>query len=172
MSARERFLKRGLPTAIFPLAAAPSHEVEAAAAAVDEARRAFLAAEQRGDDVTPYRATLDEAQAVLDSCYEDATVRALPSELMEDLLTDHAPSAEQAKDGLAWDPETFVPALLAEAVRFAEGETWTVEEWTEAIVGGLSLGEVSGLFDAAYSLNGRTLDLRVGKELRGTPSSL
>lgn len=170
MTARERLRARGLPTTIVPLAAAPAHEVRAAAAAVDEARRAYLAAEERGDDLTSYSRAETAAREALDACYLDATVTALSAERMEGLLSEHAATAEQADEGMQWNPDTFVAALLAEAVTFDEAERWSFEEWQDACTGSLALGEVTALFDAAYSLNGRGIDLRVGKESEQMPS--
>lgn len=168
MSARERLARRGLPQTTYPILAVPIDEVGTARAVVDEARRAFLAAEARGvTELDPYRAAERDARAALNLCYEEATLKALPQTVMERLLEEHLPTQEQAEKQLRWNPGTFIPALLALAVSFADGERWTVDEWAEWTATGanspLALGEVSLLFDTAYGLNTRPLDLRMGK---------
>lgn len=160
MNLRDELRTRGLPRSSFPLCKVQPADAQAARAALDEAIRV----RDRTPGIAPHleRAVTD-AKSVLAACYEDVTVRALPRGDMEALIAAHPPADQQS--GLAWDPESFPPALLAAAVEFADGEVWSEADWRDMTSGGgpLALGEVSELFDAAYSLNKRVVDLRVGR---------
>lgn len=89
-----------------------------------------------------------------DGTAEHVTVTALPALRFDELLAEHPPTDAQRFDGLTFDPETFVPALLAACV---DGG-WSAQDWVEQMRAGTS--EVVELFTTVYELNRRIPDVR------------
>ena len=161
-----RLRERGLPSTTHPVQAVTAVKVQAARAALDEALR-------RRDASSVLDEVLEQAVAYaaadLDDCYEDVPVRAIPPAQYEALLGLHPPTEAQAEEGFRWNPDSFVPALLAQCVDMGLSEV----EWAEMCsVGPLALGESAELFEAAIRINGRSPDVRTGKECARMDSSL
>jgi hypothetical protein len=130
----------------------------------DAAARAELAAAQAaGDDKRAAK-----AREAIEACYEQVTIVALPPGPkpnpqpddpmdLETLRAAHLPTHEQrakSKDVL-FNPQTFVPALLAVCV---ESDV-TEAEWAEYVTSGaMTTGEVSALFNLAWEINYRIPD--------------
>lgn len=131
----------------------------------DTAARAELAAAQAVGDETRTAA----AQAVVEACYEQFVITALPPGPrrnpqpddpinLETLLKQHPPLTDQKQ---IFNPITFVPALLAACI---ESEI-TEAEWAEyTTTGTLSTGEAMDLFNVAWEINYRvpSADLKKG----------
>jgi hypothetical protein len=166
---KDRLRARGRPQVTYPILTATLPQVQAAGAELAEARDALARAQQAPAGhllVERYEQAVAAAGAALTACYEHVTITALPPEDMEALIGEHPPTPAQAEDGATWDPVTFVPALLAASVSFGPDEPpWTSEEWAQetTATGALSLGEVTGLFQAALDVNSRSPDPRTGK---------
>lgn len=157
MGLREDLLARGLPETTHPIRKGRVVDIKAARVALDEATR--LRDKAPGIDPEHERAVYD-ARARLDDCYEDITIRALAPADYEALVSAHPPTDEQADDGYLWNPESFVPALLAATVDLP----WSLQDWCEMCTAGpLALGEITDLFQAAERVNGRATDARLGK---------
>jgi hypothetical protein len=100
------------------------------------------------------------AQEAIEACYEQVTITALPPADMEALLAEHPPP-EGSKGQKIFNPATFVPALLAACVESDVAE----EDWAVYVTtGAMTIGEVSALFDAVWSLNYRAPDPSVPKD--------
>ena len=75
----------------------------------------------------------------------------------DDLVTRHKPTTEQKADNMAYNPDTFGPALLSRVcidpdMNEAEWrEIWTSEDWSK--------GELSELFWSAVGLCNKGLDV-------------
>lgn len=161
-----RLRERGLPSTTHPIQAVSSIQVQAARSALDEALRRRDSSSVL-DEVLEQ--TVADARMALDACYEDVPVRAIPPVQYEALLGLHPPTEAQAEDGFRWNPDSFVPALLALCVDMGLDEA----EWTEmCTVGPLALGESAELFETAIRINGRAPDLRTGKGFAQMDSSL
>lgn len=165
MGLRERLRERGLPQTTHPLLVAQLSVLAAAQAELEEAVRALALARTAPQGhllVERYEAERDTARTRVEGCYEDVRVRALPPADLEVLIGEHPPTPEQEAKGHAWNPDSFVPALLAACVE--SDEVWTEADWAEMTSKGvLALGEVNALFEAAQVVNGRSPDLRLGK---------
>lgn len=85
------------------------------------------------------------------------TLRAIGSKAYDVLVGLHPPTAEQKKDGAAYNPDTFGPALISACAVSPQltaneaKELWESDEW--------SRGEVMELFVAAVEVNSRGLDV-------------
>jgi hypothetical protein len=161
-----RLRERGLPSTTHPVQAVTALTVQAARSVLDDAIR-------RRDKSSVLDEVLElavaDAAAVLDACYEDVPVRAIPPVQYEALMGLHPPTEAQAEDGFRWNPDTFVPALLAACVDMGLDEA----EWAEmCTVGPLALGEAAELFETAVRINGRSPDVRTGKGCARMDSSL
>lgn len=129
----------------------------------DAARAELIAAQAVGDEKRAAK-----ARKAIAACYEQITIVALPPGPkpnpqpddpmdLETLRAAHPPTDEQRaknKDVL-FNPQTFVPALLAACV---ESDV-TEAEWAEYVTSGaMSTGEVSALFNLAWEINYRVPD--------------
>jgi hypothetical protein len=85
------------------------------------------------------------------------TLRAIGSKAYDVLVGMHAPTVEQKKEGAAYNPDTFGPALISMcsvSPRITPNEAkelWDSEEW--------SRGEVMELFVAAVEVCSKGLDV-------------
>lgn len=142
MSLRDRLRARSRPTATHDL------RVEDDTAARNELAAAL-------QDGAPER--IEAAQTALQTCYETLHLTALPPADMEALIAAHpAPGGSDS----AWNPATFIPALLVACV----GGDATEDDWAEwTTKGPLSVGESRDLLNAVLAVNYRTPDLSVGK---------
>jgi len=135
MGLKDRLAQRKLPSTTYRLRVDD-----------DAAARTKLAAASDAADVAA-------AQAVVDACYEDLVVTALPPVEMEALLAAHpATEAQRAKDKTVFNPDTFVPALLAACV----DSDVTEADWADYTTkGAMTGGEVNALFATAWEINYR-----------------
>ena len=69
---------------------------------------------------------VDQAQAAVDACYHRIWFRGLGYTEFDALVALHPPTAEQAKDKWAWNPDTFNFALIAAC---AVDSDLTAEDW-------------------------------------------
>jgi hypothetical protein len=103
------------------------------------------------------------AQLAVEECYEQVTINPLPSPELEDLRQAHLPTDEQRKrlgPGILFNPDTFVPALLAACV----DSDVTEEDWYEYITTGvMTSGEINALWDVVWGLNYRPPDPTIPK---------
>ncbi len=85
------------------------------------ARRARFLAEANPDDETAAQhaaeaaAALQEARAALDDASDFLTFLALPRPVLEELISKHPPTGQQAEEGAVFNPDTFPAALIAAA---------------------------------------------------------
>lgn len=164
MTLADRLRERGLPSTTVPIRTGRIADTQQARAALDEAIR--LRDKAPGIDPDLEQAVVD-ARTALDACYEDVTVKAIEPAAYEALVAAHPPTDEQDEQGFAWNPDSFVPALLAACVDMGLSE----DEWLEMCSAGpLALGESAELFEAAVKVNGRSPDLRTGKGFAQTGS--
>ena len=166
MSARERLLSRRVPPVVVTIRADFSPESDAAQAEVDAASRALHDAEARGADLTAARERLEAAQAAMAPYVEVLQAVPLPPHEYEALVSAH-PAADSA-----WDPETFVPALMA-ACLLQDGEpVMSAEDWAEwaRTPGAASSGELVTIFNLCAAINDRSQSVHVGKGSWGMPS--
>lgn len=83
--------------------------------------------------------------------------KSIGSKRYDDLLGQHKPTKEQAKDGAQWNGETFPPALIAACavdpeISLEDAEAiWASDDW--------SRGELLDLFVAVIKLNSDGLDI-------------
>jgi len=82
---------------------------------------------------------------------------AISSHELDKLQGKHKPTAQQKLEGLAWNPDTFAPALVAMCLVEPEvseadmREIWESGEW--------SMGELSTLFNTASNLCMEGMDI-------------
>lgn len=178
MSLKDRLKSRTLPSETYKIAEKDSQLEQAAYAA---AKMALRRLESKGTkkSTAAYKAAVkavDETQAALDACFIELTVRALPANVYDDLQSDHPPTAEQeakakeAGEEVAWDEDSFRPALFAACV---DGDL-TAEDWAEQ-ARNMSKAEVRELWVLCLNLNefSRNPDLdSVGKGLGAIQSLL
>lgn len=83
---------------------------------------------------------------------------ALGGRKFDDLVTEHPPTTEQRLNGADWNPDTFVPALLA---RVSVDPRMTEPEWRDEVCRSddWSPGEVQDLFGRAMRLCGKGIDV-------------
>lgn len=85
------------------------------------------------------------------------TLKAIGSKAYDDLLSSFPPTAEQKKDGAAYDVDSFAPALIAAcavtpALTVEQAtQIWTSNEW--------SRGELTELFLGCIDVNSKGLDV-------------
>lgn len=97
---------------------------------------------------TSLAATLDQIQAELDTeGYQTFTMVALERKDLETLRVKHRPPRD--RDDLAWDPETFPPALLHAS---CADPVWDEQDWV-TVWAVWSEGDTSALFKAAWDVN-------------------
>lgn len=168
-SPRDRLLGRPRPSLQHQLLVNPDG-IEAARAQLSkvqaETRQTFVK-EQEGS--AAYKAAAkrrESAEAAVEACYETIVLRALPPQRVEQLETEHPPTAEQMErcrtqreqakqrgedlpDWPSWNDDTYWPALLAEC---AETDM-TVEDWAAFLAQNVSDGEARSLKMAALQVN-------------------
>ena len=99
------------------------------------------------------------------------TLRAIGSKAYDTLVSVHAPTAEQKREGATYNPDTFGPALISACslnphiTPNEAKELWDSDEW--------SRGEVMEIFMAAVEVCSRGLDVPFTATASGTtlPSS-
>lgn len=165
MDLKARFAARQLPQVVYPLRMDFSEESDAAERELVEAEANLADGRARGwTDLGALQRGVDRARERRDGFYAFLTVRALPPVEFEELIAAHPPTDEQRKkhDRIVWNPDTFVPALLAAAIE----SDMTAEDWAEVTSKGpIATGEVGALFNAAMQVNDRTPDPHMGKGL-------
>lgn len=138
-----------------------------------KASRATVTAQLRIGNVTAARAALVAAHAdgdpdrvkaattAVEACYEPVVLTALHPARMETLLGKHPPTEEQReKTKTVFNPDTFVPALLAASIE----SDMTEDDWAEyTTTGAMTAGEVADLFSKAWELNYRVPDVDLKK---------
>jgi hypothetical protein len=168
MSQRERLLGRRVPPTRVAIRVDFSPEADAAFAAHEEAVRDLRTAEFRTADLEQIRARVAETKAALAQYQEILLVSAVAANEYDELIGAHPPTDKQREDGFVWNPDTFVPALLAacigqelpEAERMSEKD-WI--DWTTTASAGVS-GELVALYQACLQVNDRRIDMHVGKD--------
>lgn len=94
------------------------------------------------------------------------TMRAIGSKAYDVLVAVHPPTADQKKDQMTYNPDTFGPALIAACsvspslTPNEAKELWDSDEW--------SRGEVMALFSAAVEVNSKGLDVPFTEPVSGT----
>lgn len=127
------------------------------AIAQNVARRAKAAAEDTPGDKdlkklqTQAEKELEAAQAAFDEAAIVLRFQALRRPDFEALKKEHPATEEQAEDGLAFNPETLGPELIAAASL----DGITVEEAAEYLTEWAE-GEAAQLFDTAWQVQGET----------------
>jgi hypothetical protein len=167
MSQRERLLGRRIPPVPVTIRVDFSPESDAAYAEHQEALRERELAESRNASLGSAEARVAETKAALAPFQEVLVVAPIPPAEYEALIGEHPPTEAQQALNYQWNPEGFIPALLAACI----GQDLPVEErmsekdwidWiTTAAVG--AAGEVTTLFATCLRVNDRGLDLHVGK---------
>ncbi|MET8585740.1 hypothetical protein ABZX39_33455 [Streptomyces collinus] len=97
------------------------------------------------------QAELEEAQKAFDAAAIVLRFQALRRPDFESLKKAHPATEEQAEDGMAFNPETLGPELIAAASL----DGITVEEAAEYLTD-WSEGEAAQLFDTAWNVQGET----------------
>ncbi|MFB6643165.1 hypothetical protein ACFCYF_38745 [Streptomyces chartreusis] len=94
-----------------------------------------------------------EAQRALAACSVRLTFRALPRPVLEELISAHPPTEEQAAEGAAFNPDTFPTALMAAASVDGMSEAEATE-----LYGAWPAAEANALWEAAWQVQqvGRT----------------
>ncbi|WP_330340166.1 hypothetical protein [Streptomyces sp. NBC_00557] len=117
------------------------------------ARRArFVAEANPGDELAACQATeadaaRDQSLAALDAASEFLTFRALPRPVLEELISEHPPTEQQAEEGAIFNPDTFPAALVAAAS--VDGMS---REEAEELLNGWSAPDANALWDAAWQV--------------------
>lgn len=115
------------------IAIVPGEQVAKAQRAVEAARQLQVATMLSDKDEVRDRGqqALDKAETELRACFHRIYFRGLPIEDFDALVDMHPPTPEQAKEGKAWNDDTFIYALLAECVEEEDGTPGglTAEEW-------------------------------------------
>lgn len=94
------------------------------------------------------------------------TMRAIGSKAYDTLVAMHPPTADQKKDGITYNPDSFGPALIASCsvvplmTPNEAKELWESDVW--------SRGEVMALFGAAVEVNSKGLDVPFTEPVSGT----
>ena len=124
--------------------------------------RGSLAAPAPGVDIAQRMEDLGEQIA---AAQQEFRVRGLSSKGMSDLIAAHPPVHGEKS---AWDPDTFVPALLAACV---VDPVMTVEQ-AMALLAVLNRDQTNALFGAAWDASTGAVDIpfsdAVSETLRGT----
>lgn len=152
----ERLRKRPLPQSVLRICDEPGLR-DAVEKAEQGAKRARLLAEATPEStVLASRAEQAEdhhraAEAKLATASITLTFRALPRPALEELIGEHPPSEEQAKDGAGFNSDTFPPVLVSAA----SVDGMTVEEAGE-LLGSWSSADANALWEAAWRVQQET----------------
>ncbi|WP_442737924.1 hypothetical protein ACQUSN_07395 [Streptomyces pseudogriseolus] len=117
------------------------------------ARRArFVAEANPGDELAERQAAdadsvRDQALAALDAASEFLTFRALPRPVLEDLISEHPPTDQQAEEGAIFNADTFPAALVSAAS--VDGMS---HQEAEELLNGWSAPDANALWDAAWRI--------------------
>ncbi|MFF6963485.1 hypothetical protein ACFY9G_08920 [Streptomyces anthocyanicus] len=117
------------------------------------ARRArFVAEANPGDEHAERQAAhaavaRDQALAALDAASEFLTFRALPRPVLEELISEHPPTEQQAEEGAIFNADTFPAALVA-----AASVDGMIREEAEELLNGWSAPDANALWDAAWQI--------------------
>jgi len=167
MSQRERLLGRRIPPERVTIRVDFSDAADVAYAEYESALRDLQLAESRNADLTDARARLAESSAALAEFQEVLVVSPIPPADYEALIGEHPPTEQQQALNYRWDPDGFIPALLAACIgqELPPEDRMSEKDWldwtTTAAVG--AAGEVMALFAACLRVNDRSLDVHVGK---------
>lgn len=162
MALRDRLRTRQLPQATVGIRIDWSQESYSLHLALEQAKARLDIARERGESAIALTTEVDQLRAQVDAQYEYVTIKALPAAEMEAIVSANPPTDEQKRQQptLNWNPETFLPAILAATVEGPE----TTEDWTEMIRSGeLVMGEVNTLVMTALELNDRSPSVSLGK---------
>lgn len=170
MSQRERLLGRRLPPTTVRIRVDFSTESDSIRAELESAQRA-LAEAVTAEEVASARQRVDTCQARWDACHEVLTVNPLAPHAYDELISAHPPTDEQRDHGFEWNPDTFVPALLAACIGQDADDPMTEQDWAEWISTpqAAASGEVALLVHTCIQVNDRSPDIQVGKGFGGTP---
>ncbi|QLJ06741.1 hypothetical protein HZZ00_37545 (plasmid) [Streptomyces sp. NEAU-sy36] len=156
MATRARLAARQRPIATMTICDDQSVK-DALATAQYAARRAKSAADDNpGDkDLKKLAAAAEKELEAAQKAFDEAAIvlrfQALRRPDFEALKKAHPATEEQAEDGMAFNPETLCPELIAAASLdgiTAEEATEYLTEWSE--------GEAAQLFDTAWQVQGET----------------
>ncbi|BDM67524.1 hypothetical protein HEK616_10110 [Streptomyces nigrescens] len=117
------------------------------------ARRArFVAEANPGDELAARQAAdadaaRDTAREELDAVSEFLTFRALPRPVLEELISEHPPTEQQAEEGAIFNADTFPAALVSAAS--VDGMS---REDAEELLNGWSAPDANALWDAAWQI--------------------
>ncbi|MDQ0990715.1 hypothetical protein [Streptomyces sp. V3I7] len=89
----------------------------------------------------------DQALAALDAASEFLTFRALPRPVLEELISEHPPTEQQAEEGAIFNADTFPAALVAAAS--VDGMS---REEADELLNGWSAPDANALWDAAWQI--------------------
>lgn len=156
---RDRLRGRGRPSAAYLL---PVGNIAAAAREVRLAEQAWRVAQLRTGDgaaeaVAAAREALDQAEEVLQECYERVELTALAPADFEALVAEHEPREDS--DDEEWDSETFPLACF---VACAPGDL-SAQEWTDFLNSNVSVVERDELLQLAIAVNIRQVNPAVPK---------
>ena len=167
MSQRERLLGRRIPPTRITIRVDFSAEADEAYAAFESALRDLESAESRGADLVAAHTRAEEARAALAPFREVLVISPLAPDKYEELIGEHPATEEQQGRGYAWNPDTFVPALMAACIgqdlppedRLSEKD-WL--DWATTAHTGVA-GELMAIYQACLQVNDRSPELHVGK---------
>ncbi|GAA1919838.1 hypothetical protein [Streptantibioticus ferralitis] len=117
------------------------------------ARRARFLAEAAPDDAQAARntveadAAVETARTALDDACDVLTFLALPRPVLEELISQHPPTTQQAADGAAFNPDTFPAALIAAASFDGMSEAEAAE-----LLNTWSAPDATALWEAAWGV--------------------
>lgn len=167
MSQRERLLARRIPPERVTIRVDFSAEADEAFAAHESALRDLAEDQARGADLVAARARVEEARAALAPFQEVLVVTAMAPAEYEALVGEHPPTDDQQKLSYAWNPESFVPALLAACIGsdLPVEDRMSEKDWIDWITttSAAAAGELTALYAACLRVNDRAPDLHVGK---------
>jgi len=147
-----------------------SAEADELLAKHEEASRALAEAEARGGALGEARARAEEAAAAVEAAqiYETLTVSPLAPLEYEALIQAHPPTDEQRELGYIWNPDGFMPALLAASIGrdLPEEDRMTEKDWVSLLTSSsaASAGELTALYGLCVRMNDRAPDLHMGKD--------
>jgi hypothetical protein len=127
------------------------------------ARARLLADASPGDERGTQHAAdaavaLEEARAALDDASDFLTFLALPRPVLEELISQHPPTEEQAGEGSVFNPDTFPAALIAAASFDGMNEAEAAE-----LLNSWSAPDANMLWEAAWSVQQETR-VELGKD--------
>jgi len=174
MSQRERLLGRRLPTMRVKIRVDFSAEADELVALHEAALRDLDECQARGADLGEAAARVEETAAAVEPLYETLTVSPLAPLEYEALIQAHPPTEQQQGQGYIWNPEGFMPALMAACIGrdLPPEDRMTEKDWVSLLTSAsaASAGELTALYGLCVRMNDRAPDLLMGKEFGATPS--